>query len=378
MQAQFGRAEKILSSEGFAPNSRATLKEIKELHPKEAPPTLLRPHNVASIAYQFSDNIVFDQLKTFSKYTAAGPSKMFPQHLLHAVECTAPDHSESALKAITSFVNTRSRDNFPLFFSKDLCSASLTVLSKKKGGVRPIAVSEILRRLIAKCLVKEAKSEAIELFDSIQLGVGVSGGAEAIIHYAKITYEKILNADSKEGVLQTDFRNAFISVKRSHLLQAACDFMPCIAAFTSFCYSQHVPLLNNASLKSESGVQQGDPLGPFLFSLTLWPVIEKVGDAVPNLTQHTWYLDDGFVAGSADQIRTTLVVLANDGPTTGLYLWKDKCALWSIVDLPSVDPEVKRNMGNGFEVLGPLSDHQNLFLLACRNVFKSLTRSRRI
>ena len=63
------------------------------------------------------------------------------------------------------------------------------------------------------------------------------------------------------------------------------------------CYSQHVPLLNNASLKSESGVQQGDPLGPFLFSLTLWPVIEKLGDAVPNLTQHTWYLDDGFVAG---------------------------------------------------------------------------------
>ena len=258
------------------------MKEIKELHPKEAPPTLLRPHNVASSAYQCSDNIVFEQLKTFSRYTAAGPSRMFSEHLLHAVECTAPDHSESALKAITSFVNTRSRDNFPVFFSKDLCRASLTALSKKKGGVRPIAVSEILRRFIAKCLVKEAKSEAIELFDSIQLGVGVSGGAEAIIHYAKITYEKILNADSKEGVLQTDFRNAFISVKRSHLLQAACDFMPGIAAFTNFCYSQHVPLLNNASLKSESGVQQGDPLRPFLFSLTFWPVIERIGDAVPN------------------------------------------------------------------------------------------------
>ena len=254
------------------------------------------------------------------------------------------------LKAIKRFVNTGSRGQFPSFVSKALCSASITALSKKKGGVRPIAVSEILRRLIAKRLVKEAKSEAIELFDSIQLGVGVSGGAEAIVHSAKITYEKILNADSKEGVLQIDFRNAFNSVKRSHLLQAACDFIPGIAAFTYFCYSQHVPLLyNNASLQSESGVQQVDPLGPLLFSLTLWPVKEKIRDAVPNLSQHTWYLDDGFVAGSEDQIRTTLDILANEGPKRGLYLRKDKCELWSIVDLPSVDREVTRNMG---KVLG--------------------------
>ena len=49
-----------------------------------------------------------------------------------------------------------------------------------------------------------------------------------------------------------------------------------IAAFTNFCYSQHVSLLyNNASVQSESGAQQGDLLGPLLFSLTLWPVVEK-------------------------------------------------------------------------------------------------------
>ena len=245
---------------------------------------------------------------------------MYPEHLLHAVEFTAPDHCESSLKAITRFVNTGSSGKFPSFVSKTLCSASLTALSKKKGGVGPIAVSEILRRLIAKCFVKEAKSEAVELFDLIQLGVGVSGGAAAIIHSMKITYKKILSDDSKDGVVQNDFQNAFISVKRSHLLQAAYDFIPGIADFTSFYYSQHVPLLyNSASLQSESGVQQGVPHGSLLFSLTLWPVIEKIRDAVPNLTQHTWYLDDGFVAGSEDQIRTTLHILANEGPK-GVYI----------------------------------------------------------
>ena len=36
----------------------------------------------------------------------------------------------------------------------------------------------------------------------------------------------------------------------------------------------------------------------------------------------------------------------------GLILRKDKCELWSIKDLPSVDQAVKNNLGNEFEVLG--------------------------
>ena len=111
---------------------------------------------------------------------------MFPEHLHHAADCTAPDRSEFALKAITKFVNFGGRGLFPIFISKALCCASLTALSKKKAWVRPIAVAEVLRRLIAKCLANEAKSEAIELFDSLQLGVGISGGGDATIHSKKL------------------------------------------------------------------------------------------------------------------------------------------------------------------------------------------------
>ena len=73
-----------------------------------------------------------------------------------------------------------------------------------------------------------------------------------------------------------------------------------------------------------------------------------IRDAVPNLTQHYWYLVNGFVAGSEDQIRITLDILANGGPKV---IEEDKCELWPIVDLPSVDREVTRIKGNGFEVL---------------------------
>ena len=126
-------------------------------------------------------------------------------------------------------------------------------------------------------------------------------------------------------------KECFILISK---MQAACDLIPGIAAFTNFCNSQHVPLLyKNASLQSESGVQQGDPLGPLLF-VDVTACYRKIKDTVPNLTKQTWYLDDCSVAGSEDQIRTTLDILANESPKKCLYLRKDTCKLWSIVDLP--------------------------------------------
>ena len=162
--------------------------------------------------------------------------------------------------------------NFPNLFHK-LCSASLSALLKKKGGIRPIAVGEILRRLIANCLAKEANLEATELFQNLQLGVGVKGGAEAIIHSTKISYEKILTSSSSSGILQIDFCNAFNSIKRSEMLNAVANSMPGIAAFTNSCYSQNSQLFyDKFFVSSESGIQQDDPIGPLLFSLTLWPL----------------------------------------------------------------------------------------------------------
>ena len=89
--------------------------------------------------------------------------------------------------------------------------------------------------------------------------------------------------------------------------------------------------------------------------------MQKIKTSVPGLLQHTWYLVDGFIAESEDQIKQTLEILANECPERGLVLRKEKCELWSIKDLPSVDQTVKRNLGNGFEVLGAAVGSKDLF-----------------
>ena len=54
-------------------------------------------------------------------------------------------------------------------------------------------------------------------------------------------------------------------------------------------------------IKSEEGVQQGDPLGPLLFSLGL---LDQVRGCHSELS--TWYLDDGSLAGSLDMVLADL------------------------------------------------------------------------
>ena len=64
-----------------------------------------------------------------------------------------------------------------------LCGAPLTALLKKGGGVRPIAVGEVLHRLASCLCCFGVRSRLPEVFLPFgQVGVDISGGLEAAIH----------------------------------------------------------------------------------------------------------------------------------------------------------------------------------------------------
>ena len=77
-------------------------------------------------------------------------------------------------------------------------------------------------------------------------------------------------------------------------------------------------------MHSELDVQQSDPLGPLLFSSTLWPLLLKIGELVPNLTQDSWFLDDGTLAWSEQRLNQFLQILLNDEQEQALFSRKDK------------------------------------------------------
>ena len=65
--------------------------------------------------------------------------------------------------------------------------------------------------------------------------------------------------------------------------------------------------MDGKQLDSCRGVQQGDPLGPLIFSLALQLAVEKVksrsaAEAPGDPDFIAFYLDDGTVAGAGDAV----------------------------------------------------------------------------
>ncbi|GKC34088.1 RNA-directed DNA polymerase, eukaryota, reverse transcriptase zinc-binding domain protein [Tanacetum coccineum] len=108
------------------------------------------------------------------------------------------------------------------------------------------------------------------------------------------------------SMLLVDFKNAFNLVDREVMLHEVCLRCPAISRWVEFCYSNPARLYyGEHTLWSCQGVQQGDPLGPLLFSLVLHPLICKIRDSF-SLSLHAWYLDDGTIVGDTMVVGKTL------------------------------------------------------------------------
>ena len=74
------------------------------------------------------------------------------------------------------------------------------------------------------------------------------------------------------------------------------------------------------TLSSETGVQQGDPLGPLFFCLVLQKLVGTTAtdEVSSHLLYHKWYMDDGAVAGSEKAVARVITILSELGPQLGL------------------------------------------------------------
>jgi ubiquitin carboxyl-terminal hydrolase 44/49 len=125
-----------------------------------------------------------------------------------------------------------------------------------------------------------------------------------------------------------DFKNAFNMVGRQRMLEEVHRLFSGLFAWVQYSYGVGATLFSGSDMiYATSGVQQGDPLGPLLFSLVLHPLLEKLKSDFSLRT--VAFLDDVTLHGPAENVNQALSWLSSVGPNSGLHVSASKTVVWS-------------------------------------------------
>ena len=334
-EGRSGKALQWLKSGKVAEYSSEVVNQLEAKHPNEDPPNVEGVEKISQFD-PVTPSEVLRAIKSFDRLSTAGPLGLAPATLLDMVECG--DAGNRLLEVFADFYTSwlsGSETDFPSSLRSIFFGARLVALEKGKGttsssgnvDVRPIAVGTTLRRVGSKILFQRENWE--DLVEQHQLGVGVKGGAEIAVHGMRMLLQKIcLHEDMKDYVsLSLDFKNAFNNVLRSVMLGLIKKHHPNIYPWVVLGYGEHSKLFYGSSvIMSRCGVQQGDPLGPALFSVVVAEFNRKICEKFPGLN-NVWYLDDGSYVGPKQKVFELLKWIFNNSRSYGLILNQKKTTL---------------------------------------------------
>ena len=159
--------------------------------------------------------------------------------------------------------------------SRLLHASRLIALEKPNRGIRPIAIGEFILRFVSICALSTAGNIGDKLAP-LQIGVGISGCAEIPGHTLRPDF-----LDSEVVTVQVDLQNAFNLTDRTAVAHAVAGELPGLSPYVMRSYQHRSPLVvrredgTQEVLWSETGVRQGDPMGPLLFAVAYQPTLHE-------------------------------------------------------------------------------------------------------
>lgn len=362
-----GAVRLLCSEDTLASDDDITFQNLKEKHPLP----LLEENNFVNPPPKnpvlVSDNETKLAIFSFKPGSAGGLDSLKPQHLKDMINEGLGTSSSTLLFTLSKFIRKILEQELPEEIRPIFFGASLCALKKKDGGLRPIAVGCTLRRLVAKIVCSKIVDSLGDYLRPIQLGFGTKCGIESAVHATR----RFISFDHKNPkyLLKIDFSNAFNMISRSSLLSEVSNIIPDYFHFIKQSYLEPSLLsFNDRIILSQRGVQQGDPLGPALFSLTLHPIINSLKSDL-NL----WYLDDGTLCGDKDTVLNDFNFIIKNCERVGLEINFKKCEVSMISPVNNISQDVSTfdefiSFGSNIKVV-PI---QEIFLLGCPLADKSL------
>ena len=267
-------------------------------------------------------------------HSSSSPGLFGFHHSLIKQLCEISDAGDEFVKYLALFLSRIANGALPSCIINILTIGVLIPTEKRNGGIRPIVVNDIFRKLATKLMMFSVRNDMQRFFSGLQYGVGRKNGLDKIVHTVKTMCAVLPHYD----VLLLDFQNAFNTISRVQIRDSLVKHCPELLGYFDSVYIHQDLLLfiaptsaGNSALpqviSSCEGVQQGDVLGPLFFSIATYDIFKKIQDLVHKDIDNRnksglalAYLDDLTVIGSHETCITVLELLQSEGPQIGLHL----------------------------------------------------------
>jgi hypothetical protein len=258
---------------------------------------------------------VYNVARSATKGSAAGPDGFLPD-CLHTIlkapleseddEVAFPHkfkHAWAFRDAWVVLCEKALQNRLPLSVSTSIQRSWAIALGQPKPDgstkVRPIAIGTATRRFLGRLAIRITRFELETAFGTEQFAALKPGGGESILHAVDLA----LNHNKHWGLLAIDAKNAFNTINRHFIYKAILLFAPRLAPFFRSMYgsSGEVCFLSTdgyQTLKAETGVQQGDPLGPIYYCLAMLLVNHHIAVATGQ-AQDAFPIHTTGVSGTA-------------------------------------------------------------------------------
>jgi hypothetical protein len=236
-------------------------------------------------------------------------------------------------------------------------------------------IGNLIYRLLGKAILKlYSRKDSLLPY---QLGVGSPGGVEPVIRVIERALEGDL-PEKYEFVVQLDSTNASNATSRVDCAKAVKAHCPEMLRAAQWAYDEPTPvvffgpsddpkLVSSHILLSSAGVRQGDPLAPFLFSLSIRSTISDLRIHLssfpdsPSVPLIFAYLDD-------------IVILTNDPLTidrASKFLLSSRSSLSLNVKKSSIDrfDEIRES---GIKLLGTAVGSVSAATRTCSDMLRSV------
>ena len=183
---------------------------------------------------------------------------------------------------------------------------------------------------------------------------GLSGRCrEKVIHQVRDCIEEHWMDDDRD--FQGEHEKCFQPSLKTVYPSRICHFLPRVTPMgLLLLWVPPCVMAPTGKITSECGEQQGDLLGPLLFSLALHKLVSSIDadDECFGLLLQAWYLDDGVLAGSHPAVLRAVHLLEELGPALGIHINLTKCEFFGRTGNTSFPPSVRSSLLPNLDILG--------------------------